>query len=690
MSFKIGFRYFDSINDLEKLVVEAATQYEIEGYAEDHEGLEITDQEYDDLYRELKNKKPNSNVFKGTTPSLAQSKGKTVRHDPPMTSIAKADGENKKRIYEHWIKDCATRLEKKSAQIQICESYKHDGVAIRVNYVKGKIHSAGLRPRDGVNGSDVTRHMRFIKGVPASLPLPLTLSLNGEIECWQDDFISVNAAQDAIGEDVYKNPRNYTAGCMNREDPSENEKAGLRVTFYSITGFDNWKDYYSTEIERSKWARGCDGLNLKDHFIEMKDHDFDHLISMEEKSKKLPYYTDGVVLKINNLEWQHDLGHVGDDPINAPRGAIAWKFSEETVDAMVSSIEWNASRTGRVVPTAIFDTPFILADTANNRATCNNYGWMESQGLGPGAKVRCKKGGKIIPNIMQVLKPVKNIGAPKNCPTCSARLDLIKSTSGNKDLICPNKNCGAKHVKSWMFYISKLGGKGLGLSAMEKILQTHKVKNLVDLYDLTIDDLIGVGFGERQAVLALATIFMLHPDDSDVLLKQISKARASKLKIESWKFFAALGIPGAGETIGKILVSQFNDFNKLRSATQDELLKISGIGPTTAKAIVEYFKDNDMLDELLKRFDLQFPASGKLSGKNFCLTGSFTLGKKHWQDIIEKFGGNVQSSVGKTTNFLIQEHGKNDGSPSEKEIKATKLGVSVISVADLEEILEAS
>ncbi len=694
MKFQVGYRVFESVKDLENLIVHAATEYELNGYAEDLNGVEISDLEYDDLYRCLKEANPTSFVFKGTSPSLASTKGKVVKHDPPMTSIAKADGDMKKDIYTRWLTDCCKRLGIKSSELEVAQSYKHDGVAIRVNYVKGKLHSAGLRPRDGVNGSDVTRHMKYIKGVPSKLPIPLTLSLNGEIECWDKDFILVNESQDAAGEELYKNPRNYTAGCMNRDDAEENKEARLRVAFYSITGFDDWKDYYSTEIERFKWAKSSKGLNLQDenghsYFVEVEEHQFDCLAEMEEQSKNLPYYTDGVVLKVNNLEWQEDLGHTGDDSINAPRGAIAWKFSEETADAIVSGIEWNASRTGRVVPTAIFDKPFILADTENTRATCNNYGWMESQGLGPGAKVRCKKGGKIIPNIMQVLKPVSSVGAPKKCPTCSGKVEVVVSDSGNKDLICSNRDCGAKHIKSWMFYISKLGGKGLGLSAMEKILQTGKVKSLADLYSLTYDDLIKVGFGERQAVLALATIFILPPDkSSERLLDQIEKARDSTATIEAWKFFAALGIPGAGETVGKTLVSHFKNFEKIRNATESELLSISGIGPATATAIVEYFEENDeIVQELLYHFDLELPKSGKLTGKNFCLTGNFTLGKKHWQQLIEEKGGNIQSSVGRTTNYLVQEHGKNDGSPSEKESKASKLGVPVISVIDLQKII---
>lgn len=696
MIIQVGARSFETVDDLEELVVHAATEYEVNGYAEDMDGVEITDPEYDALLKELKVRNPNSSALKGTSPSKAKAKGSTIKHDPPMTSINKADGtlEEKKAILDKWIADCAARLQIKPDSLQIAQTFKHDGVALRINYVKGKLTNAGLRPRDGVNGSDVTRHMKYIKGVPQFLAIPLTLSLNGEIECWDEDFEEVNAERDAAGEETYKNPRNYTAGCMGRDDPEENKNARLRIAYYSITGFDEADNYYTTELARAKWANGKEGLSLQDEnghgfFVQVKLHKYSDLAEMEEWAKKLPYYTDGVVLKVNDLEMQAELGNTGDDPVNPPRGALAWKFEEETAEAVVSSIEWQASRTGRIVPTAIFDQPFVLADTENSRATCNNYGWMESQGLGPGAKVKCKKGGKIIPNIMAVISPVNDVGAPDNCPTCGSKVLLVTSGSGSKDLTCPNKECGAKHVKSWLFYIAKLGGKGLGLAAMERILQSGKVKRLSDLYDLTVEDLIAGGFSERQAVLALATIFILPPEkDNSKLLAKVEKARGQKHPVEAWKFFAALGIPGAGETAGKTLVSHYKSLDKVRTASVEELQSISGIGSITAKAIRDYFDEHDEeFVRLCARMDLQLPKTGKLTGQNFCLTGSFQLGKKHWQEKIEEQGGNIQSSVGKTTSYLVQELGKSDGSPSEKEAKAAKLSVPIISVEDLSKML---
>jgi DNA ligase (NAD+) len=171
----------------------------------------------------------------------------------------------------------------------------------------------------------------------------LTLSLNGEVECLKSDFEKINQKQEENGEDPYKNPRNYTAGRMGKEDAEEIKDSKLSIAFYSITGFDNWQNYYKNEIERAKWANK--ELGLGGFFVQVRPHRFEDLQKMEDFAKELDYEVDGIILKVSDLEDQEQLGNHGDDPIKEPRGAIAWKFTEETAIAEVKEIEWNASRT---------------------------------------------------------------------------------------------------------------------------------------------------------------------------------------------------------------------------------------------------------------------------------------------------------------------------------------------------------
>jgi DNA ligase (NAD+) len=240
-------------------------------------------------------------------------------------------------------------------------------------------------------------------------------------------------------------------------------------------------------------------------------------------------------------------------------------------------------------------------------------------------------------------------------------------------------------VKSWTYYFQKIGGKGLGLATMEKIFHSGKVHTLVDLYKLKLSDLIAAGLTERQSLLALATIHMVQPvDDNAELLAAIEKA--PKHKLPAWQFISALGIDGAGSSIAKALIQRFGNLDRIINATEAELEQVEGIGSITAGLIVFYFLLNkDMVKELSQCVDLELPKTGSLTNMNFVLTGSFALGKKHWEQRIVEKGGNVQSSVGKTTNFLVQEFGKTDGTPSEKEKKANLLGVKILSVKELEQ-----
>jgi DNA ligase (NAD+) len=682
----VGFRSFKDIESLEKLVIHLATEYDLGNPCVDFEDTEVSDPEYDELYKSLKKVKPSSKAFEGTSPSTVASTGGIVIHNPPMTSIAKADGDDRLKIYQDWLKDCAKRL---GREPEIVQTFKHDGLALRINYVNGVLVSAGLRPRLGVEGSDVTQHVAYIRGVPKKLDLPLTLSLNGEVECLKSDFEKINQKQEENGEDPYKNPRNYTAGRMGKEDAEEIKDSKLSIAFYSITGFDNWQNYYKNEIERAKWANK--ELGLGGFFVQVRPHRFEDLQKMEDFAKELDYEVDGIILKVSDLEDQEQLGNHGDDPIKEPRGAIAWKFTEETAIAEVKEIEWNASRTGRVVPKAIFVKAINLADTEVSQATCNNVGWAKMMQLGVGAKVEVKKAGKIIPKVIKVLQPsLDDLEVPEKCPTCSEHLDLVISDSGCEDLMCCNPDCGAKHIKSWVFYFQTLGAKGLGEAAMEKILNGGKVKSIADLYELSIGDLLNCGFSSRQAHLALCTIHMVGRVKrcDDELIMDILPAKNTKKKFQAWQFFAALGIPGAGKTSGKILIEAYRSFDKIRQASFEELQVIEGIGPVTAQAIVDYFQEKkEAIDQLLKHVELELPKEGKLTGKNFVLTGSFEQGKSHWEQKIADAGGKCSSSVGSKTHYLLLENGKTDGSPSTKEIAAAEKGIPVISIKELEAML---
>lgn len=680
MSFVVANRNFSSVEQLESLVILLATQYRRAEPCEDFDGVPVSDGDYDEMYATLKKLNSKSKAFEGTDPGEDAPRGKIVIHDPPMTSIAKADGDDKQKKYDAWITECRNALG--GTSVEFVQSWKRDGNAVRANYKRGKLVSVGTRPQGGIEGTDVTGHAKYIKGVPQKLALPLTLSLNFEVECWKEDFQAINAERDAAGLEPYANSRNYVAGQMGRDDPEDMKNSRLRATFHSISGFDEADQYYTTEIECAKWANGKDGLNLG-CYVQVQPHRFEDLAKMEAEAPSLPYDVDGIVLKVNDIGLQQYMGHHGDNPVKEPRGAIAWKFAEKTAIATNDHLEWNTSRTGRVVPTAVFVESVELAETNVSRATCNNFKWAKDRKIGKGTRLEIKKAGKIIPNVVKVVDgEVKKFVYPEKCPVCKGSLTIKTSKSGSEDLMCLNDDCPAKHVEGWVFYFQNLGCKGLGASAMEKILASGEVHDLYDFYNLSHSQLEKVGFSKREALLAIATIWMVDPKGKDdhELFADILGAKGHQLPVQGWKFFAALGIPQVGKTAGKSLLEHFGTMEKIMAASEDELTEVSGIGPISAESICTYFaKNRRMVKDLLLRVELQLPKQGSLNGKTFVVTGSVEEGRDALHEQIEQHGGKWSKSVSRTTDYLVT--GDNVG--KKKTDDAAKLGVKVITVEQL-------
>lgn len=679
---------------LESLVKHLATQYEqgIEPCL-DFDGEIVENPEYDLFLRTLKDRYPGSELFAvgRVSPSQADVIDEdAISHNPPMTSIDKADGTLDEKIarYKNWKSDIEKRLGRPSAVVQ---SYKHDGVACRIYYVNGKLVKAGLRPNRGAKGTNVTIPIQHVKGIPSELPLPLTLAMGGELECRYDDFAKVQIALEAAGEDLRKNTRNHTAGAMSagRLDPKEVGKGHISFTGYNIVGFDDADKYYKTKQEMAIWVNKT--LNIP--FIRVEPHNFDDLATMESNVKSLQYEVDGVVIEVDDREDFEQLGHTGDDTTKEPRGALAWKFEEERAEAVVNHIEWNASRTGKVPPVAVFVKPVLLAGTMVQRATCSNLGWLRRMKIGEGSTVKVYKAGKIIPKIECVIaNEVSDTDHPTECPTCKTTLvvetNTVKvkgETINNQDLICRNPECAAKHVEGIAFYLKTMEAKGLGVSKVERVVATGKVKQLPDIYDLTVKDLIDADFSAREAMLAIATIHHVKPSKDDTKLSMaILTAKGEKKKVQGWQFFAALGISGAGKTIGKILFDHYKTMPAILTATHNELVQIPGIGDTTAQSIVWHLnRYGVMIGKLLEHVEPEGPkVGGKLEGLTFCLSGSFTEGKLALEKAIGEQGGKCASSVSKRTNYVVV--GTDAGI---KAKKADEYGITKLTPEELKKML---
>jgi len=382
------------------------------------------------------------------------------------------------------------------------------------------------------------------------------------------------------------------------------------------------------------------------------------------------------------------LGRHGDNPTGNPRGKLAWKFEERRYPVTVKSIRWQCGRTGRITPVLEFDGVAIDGTIVSN-CMAHNVGILRKNSIGVGAKIAIYKSGKIIPKIDKVLKPASKIEIPSKCPSCQGTLVETTGTDA-EDLVCQNSDkCAAQNIGTFINYLKKFGVKGVGPSMVEQLVESSLLTCFADFYALTEDKLtIHAGITERMAALTIARIHMIPSadqiKDTDKLREKIEMARKKKKPIRFDTFMACLGIPGASEGTGRALADSFETYDNLKkNATVDTLVKVRDVGEKTAEAVVAYLDEHESeLDELMEYVEIEVPKTGKLSGKQFVFTGGFPDGKKTWQNLVKEQGGKVGSSVSKKTDFVVV--GTDAGS---KEAKAKDLGITMLSVAELEKML---
>ncbi len=693
-------------DDLERIIAHLDTLYERgEDCIHPDTDIIVTDGEYDGLRRELRRLRPKSKAFLTATASKLDSAVKKVVHEPPMTSIEKASHENvsvQEEMLFKWLSDCTSEapasirkgpvqtLEDKSYDENtvsypkgyIYQAYKLDGVAMALYYENGKLVRAGLRPRDGINGEDVTAQVEFVKDIPQKLKLRRTCSIRGELICRLSEFEKVQKDLERAGEKLRANPRNHAAGGIRQfKDPTKTKQMRLSFIAYSVEGI--VKPPYKTEIDRAKWC--SDKLGVP--YVQTEAFSFADLAKMEADVSNLDFEVDGVVIGVDNLEDQDQLGRHGDPRTGNPKGKIAWKFREEEATPTIRDIEWQTGRTGKIVAVAIFD-PVRLAGTNVARATLHNAGFMERNKITIGSKIAVRKAGKIIPKVTGVVSGEGKPKFPKRCPSCSKPTTLVKGGSANMlELVCEGSSCPAQNISSLCHYLATFGVLGLGESRVTQLVEGRAVSTPADFYRLNVDSAMQCGLTERQSLLAVAAVQMIPAPDklTDRTLKsRIEAASKEKKTIPLWQLFATFGIDAAGKSAGKALADHFGSFTDIRKARVNELEAVGDVGAKTAEAIHAYLTTHESdIDDLLTYVEPELPKTGKLSGKTFCFSGSFAEGKRHWEQRVEDLGGKCSGSVSKKTDYLVA--GSGSGSKSDR---ANKLGVPILTVEQLDEVLK--
>ena len=593
----------------------------------------------------------------------------TIPHEFRMYSL---DNSYSREDLEDWVNRCQKILG--NVPLQFTCELKYDGASISITYEKGKLKQA-LTRGDGFQGDDVTNNIKTIKSVPLKLKgiFPDKFEIRGEIIIPLDGFEKMNQELIEIGEMPYSNPRNTASGSLKLQDSAEVAKRPLDCLLYGLVGSSlNLNSQYESLIKAAEWGFKVPKQSKLVHSLEEV---FDFIDYWDVHRHDLPYETDGVVVKINDLHLQDELGYTA----KSPRWAIAYKFKAEQVSTILNSISYQVGRTGAITPVANLE-PVQLAGTIVKRASLHNADQIEKLDIRIGDEVFVEKGGEIIPKIIGVAKRGDQIESTKyitHCPECNTQL---VRTPGEAQHYCPNfYGCPPQIIGRIQHFITRkaMDIEGLGGETVALLYKADLVKNYADLYELKKEDIVVL---DRMA-----------EKSADNLINGIEKSKTVPYE----RVLYALGIRYVGETVAKKLAKHYKTIDALAQADMLDLVTVDEIGERIAQSVMDFFQnqENKRTISRLKSFGIQFEmkedfskVSSILEGKTFVVSGVFQLfSRDELKKAIEDNGGKVGSSISSKTDFVIA--GDNMG-PAKLE-KANQLNIPIITEFEFKKMINA-
>ena len=593
----------------------------------------------------------------------------TIPHEFRMYSL---DNSYSREDLEDWVNRCQKILG--NVPLQFTCELKYDGASISITYEMGKLKRA-LTRGDGFQGDDVTNNIKTIKSVPLKLKgiFPDKFEIRGEIIIPLDGFEKMNQELIEIGEMPYSNPRNTASGSLKLQDSAEVAKRPLDCLLYGLVGSSlNLNSQYESLIKAAEWGFKVPKQSKLVHSLEEV---FDFIDYWDVHRHDLPYETDGVVVKINDLHLQDELGYTA----KSPRWAIAYKFKAEQVSTILNSISYQVGRTGAITPVANLE-PVQLAGTIVKRASLHNADQIEKLDIRIGDEVFVEKGGEIIPKIIGVAKRGDQIESTKyitHCPECNTQL---VRTPGEAQHYCPNfYGCPPQIIGRIQHFITRkaMDIEGLGGETVALLYKADLVKNYADLYELKKEDIVVL---DRMA-----------EKSADNLINGIEKSKTVPFE----RVLYALGIRYVGETVAKKLAKHYKTIDALAQADMLDLVTVDEIGERIAQSVMDFFQnqENKRTISRLKSFGIQFEmkedfskVSSILEGKTFVVSGVFQLfSRDELKKAIEDNGGKVGSSISSKTDFVIA--GDNMG-PAKLE-KANQLNIPIITEFEFKKMINA-
>lgn len=629
-----------------------------------YEGTEelMDNREYDQLYDELVALEKETKTIFADSPTIrvgyeVLSELPKERHEQPMLSLDKT---KEPEALKEWLGEHIGLL-----------SWKLDGLTIVLTYQNGALVKAVTRG-NGEIGEVITGNARVFRNVPLKIPYQGELILRGEAVISYTEFERIN--QEMLKEGArYKNPRNLCSGTVRQLNNEITAQRNVSFYAFALVKADE-VDFHNSRREQLSWLL-LQGFDVVEYKMVEQETILNAVQYFAERITKFEIPSDGLVLLYDDIAYGCALGRTA----KFPRDSIAFKWKDETAETILREIEWSASRTGLINPVAIFD-PVELEGTSVSRASVHNISILENFALGIGDTISVYKANMIIPQIAENLTKSGTLLIPRQCPVCGHDT-VIRQEHGVKSLFCTNQECPAKKIKAFTLFVSRdaMNIEGLSEATLEKLVDLGLVKEPADIFSLSCyrDTIVQMeGFGEKSY---------------ENLIAAIEKARET----EVYRFLYSLGIPNIGVSNAKLICREFGqDFERIRTASKEDLIQISGIGEVIAEAFCAFFADeekNSMTNRLLKEITFwkkeQEEIQQKLAGKTFVITGTLERyeNRKELKELIERLGGKVTGSVTSKTSYLINNHVESNSS---KNKKAKELGIEILTEEQFQEILK--
>ena len=640
---------------------------------------EISDAAYDRLMNRLKELEaahpelitPDSPTARvGATPREGF---QTVQHARPMLSLDNAFSYDGLRDFDRRVRQGSGR-----EKIEYIAEHKFDGLSISLQYVNGGL-ARGVTRGDGRTGEDVTPNVKTIRSIPLrvdlaalkKLKLPPSFEVRGEVLMTRKAFEAMNRQQEESGGKIFVNPRNAAAGSVRVLDPSITARRRLEFfAYYLLVDGEVPFPKHSESLRALKQLRfrASEDWKLCDGIEEV----FKYCDTWEPKREELPYEIDGVVIKVNSLGIQRELGYTA----KAPRWAIAYKYPARQETTVVNDIRVQVGRTGTLTPVAVLE-PVQVGGVTVSRSTLHNMDEIDRLGLQIGDTVLIERAGEVIPHVLKVTKEGANrrpFRMPKNCPECGS---AVHRAEGEVAYRCVNAACPAKRKESLLHFASRhaMDINGLGDKIVDQLVDKGMVKDVADLYTVKLD---GVAELERMG-----------EKSAQNLLDQIAVSKKHTLA----RLIYALGIRMVGERTAQLLAEHFSSLDELAEAKEDQLFEVTEVGPKVAAAIAEFFSE-PANQKIIKKLDKagvrptgekRVLKSQKFAGKSFVFTGALAnRSREEAGQLVMQHGAKVSSSVSKKTDYVVV-----GADPGSKYDKAKDLGVPVLTEPEFEKLLRS-